>query len=222
MVLVAYVLPKFETFFKSFDAKLPLPTRMLLSASGFVENWWSVLVLDTSSSSRSACFLYLRTERGKLCRDRILLRAPRARRRRALRGRSNGSSASSGSMLRAGVPVPDALAVGDRGARTTSCTSGRSTRRRAEVLRGEGLSRPLAATGLFPGAAAQMLRVGEESGTLDQQLELAADFYQGGARLQAQAAHVVVRACRHRDHGPHRRVRRDRARCPRCTGSSTR
>jgi type IV pilus assembly protein PilC len=46
------------------------------------------------------------------------------------------------------------------------------------MLRGEGLSAPLAATGLFPSAAAQMLRVGEDTGTLDRQLALAADFYQ--------------------------------------------
>jgi type IV pilus assembly protein PilC len=49
---------------------------------------------------------------------------------------------------------------------------------REAMLRGEGLARPLADSELFPGAAAQMLRVGEESGTLDQQLETAATYYE--------------------------------------------
>ena len=44
------------------------------------------------------------------------------------------------------------------------------------MMRGDGLAEPIAATGLFPGAARQMLRVGEETGTLDSQLE-AASFY---------------------------------------------
>ena len=45
------------------------------------------------------------------------------------------------------------------------------------MLQGAGLTQPIAATGLFPSVAAQMFRVGEESGSLDRQLVLAADFY---------------------------------------------
>ena len=44
-------------------------------------------------------------------------------------------------------------------------------------MEGKGLAGPLAETGLFPGAARQMFRVGEETGTLDQQLEVAAEYY---------------------------------------------
>ena len=36
VILATFVLPKFNTFFNSFNAKLPLPTRMLLSISNFV------------------------------------------------------------------------------------------------------------------------------------------------------------------------------------------
>ena len=43
-------------------------------------------------------------------------------------------------------------------------------------MRGEGISRPIADTALFPKPVEKMLRVGEESGTLDQQLEAAADY----------------------------------------------
>jgi type IV pilus assembly protein PilC len=48
---------------------------------------------------------------------------------------------------------------------------------REEMMEGQGLSQPIARTGLFPGAARQMFRVGEETGTLDQQLSLAASYY---------------------------------------------
>ena len=40
----AFVLPKFETFFNSLNAKLPLPTRMLLSVSSFISHWWYVIL----------------------------------------------------------------------------------------------------------------------------------------------------------------------------------
>jgi type IV pilus assembly protein PilC len=44
------------------------------------------------------------------------------------------------------------------------------------MMRGEGLAGPLAATGLFPGAARQMFSVGENTGNLDEQLHAAADY----------------------------------------------
>jgi type IV pilus assembly protein PilC len=46
------------------------------------------------------------------------------------------------------------------------------------MMRGEGLSQPITETGLFPAAARQMFRVGEETGTLDIQLETAADYFE--------------------------------------------
>ncbi len=46
------------------------------------------------------------------------------------------------------------------------------------MMRGEGLARPIAASGIFPAAARQMIRVGESSGSLDQQLQSAAAFYE--------------------------------------------
>jgi type IV pilus assembly protein PilC len=48
---------------------------------------------------------------------------------------------------------------------------------RNEMLEGQGLATPIARTGLFPGALRQMFRVGEETGTLDEQLETAAAYY---------------------------------------------
>ena len=46
------------------------------------------------------------------------------------------------------------------------------------MIRGEGLARPIAATGLFPAAGRQMIRVGESTGSLDEQLQTAATFYE--------------------------------------------
>ena len=45
------------------------------------------------------------------------------------------------------------------------------------MLEGEGLAQPITDTGLFPKAATQMMRVGEDTGTLDTQLENAAQYY---------------------------------------------
>ncbi len=45
------------------------------------------------------------------------------------------------------------------------------------MLEGKGFSQPLIDTELFPGAAKQMFKVGEETGTLDEQLEVASIYF---------------------------------------------
>jgi type IV pilus assembly protein PilC len=79
-------------------------------------------------------------------------------------------------MVRAGVALPDAMAV------TADATNNDVYRRglntiRDEMLKGRGLAEPIAQSGLFASAARQMFRVGEDTGTLDDQLDTAAKYY---------------------------------------------
>jgi type IV pilus assembly protein PilC len=174
VVLTVFVLPKFETFFDSLDAELPLPTRMLLALSDFVQQW-GVLIGGILLALSIATALAVRTHRGRSRLDAVLLRAPGFGDvlRHAILERF---CRVLGSMITAGVPLPDALTV------TADVTNNAVYRRkllvaREAMLRGEGLAGPLAQTGLFPGAARQMFRVGEDTGTLDAQLATAANYY---------------------------------------------
>ncbi len=173
-ILAVFVLPKFRVFFASLHAKLPLPTRMVLSASGFFGTWWwavgiGILVLGL------LVFLILRTEHGRSGRDRILVKLPVVssvvrfsiieRFCRVL-----------GAMVLAGVPLPGAMVVVIDSARNKVYQRGLTTVREA-MLEGEGLASPIARSGLFPSGVTQMVRVGENTGTLDKQLETASSFY---------------------------------------------
>jgi type IV pilus assembly protein PilC len=81
-----------------------------------------------------------------------------------------------GAMVKAGVPLPDAMRT------TTEATNNIVYRERLleaqqEMMEGAGFAKPLQRTELFPGAARQMFKVGEETGTLDKQLEVAAYYF---------------------------------------------
>jgi type IV pilus assembly protein PilC len=80
-------------------------------------------------------------------------------------------------MARAGVPIPEALAVSTDGTNNVVWKE-KLVEAREAMMRGEGLAHPIAETGLFPAAARQMFRVGEETGTLDVQLETAANYFE--------------------------------------------
>jgi type IV pilus assembly protein PilC len=174
IVLGVFVLPRFVVFFNSLHAKLPLATRMLLDSSGFFSKWWYIIFAVLIAIA--AGFISMRrSPGGRRVLDRILLRLPvvgdltqTAILERVCRVLS--------SMLRAGVDLPRSMTI-------TADSANNSVYRdalygiRDEMMEGQGLAGPIARTGLFPGAARQMFRVGEETGSLDQQLEVAAAYY---------------------------------------------
>jgi len=174
-LLVTFVLPKFRVFFASFGKELPLPTRMLLAFSDLFQSYWWVALLAAVGLA-VASTLFLRTEQGAMLRDQTLLRIPVIG--DALRCSIVERFARvMASMLQAGVPLGDAMDV------AASATSNRPAARklliaRDAMLSGDGIAGPLAATGVFPAPARQMLRVGEDTGSLDEQLETVASFYE--------------------------------------------
>jgi type IV pilus assembly protein PilC len=82
------------------------------------------------------------------------------------------------SMVSAGVALPTALRVATHSLRNAVFTRS-LTGVTGAVLQGDGLAAPLAATELFPGTASRMIRVGEDTGTLETQLEVTARYYEG-------------------------------------------
>ena len=174
VILVAFVLPRFTGFFREFDAKLPLPTQLMLDFSDFTQTyWWAIL--GTTLIVGFSIWAALRTDGGKRTRDKIFLRSPLigdivqyAVVERFCRIIS--------AMMKAGVPLPEAMQAAIEGTNNKVFEDG-LVKVRERMLEGEGIAGPITASELFPAAATQMLRVGEETGTLDQQLDATAAYY---------------------------------------------
>ncbi|MDQ1698899.1 MAG: type pilus assembly protein PilC [Frankiaceae bacterium] len=173
-ILTLYVLPKFKTLFHSLNAKLPLATRVLLDVADWVGTYWYVVVAIPVVIAL-ALWYAVSTERGKVVRDRTLLRLPAfggivqfALLERFCRILS--------AMTAAGVALSQALEVAI-GATNNRVYQSRLLAAREGMMRGEGLAGPMAQTEIFPSAARQMMAVGERTGTMDQQLETAASYF---------------------------------------------
>jgi type IV pilus assembly protein PilC len=174
-ILSLVVLPKFVDFFASLDVPLPLTTRLMLSFSAFVTAWWWAIG-GVMVAAVIGYVLGMKTAPVRRLRDRLLLKVP-------VLGITIRYAAVErftrlmGSMLQAGVPLPDALTVATGSLRNLVFERALG-RARLAMLDGGGLAGPVTETGLFPGVANQMIRVGEETGTLDTQLEVAASYYE--------------------------------------------
>lgn len=175
VVLTTFVLPRFRSFFDTLDAELPLPTRMLLATTSFLGRWGLLIGLVVVAGVVVAA-LSRRTYPGRRLQDAALLRLP-------VLGEAVQYAVIErfcrvlASMVKAGVPLPEALIVATDGTnnRVYQAALGAA---RDKMLQGDGLARPIRETSLFPVSAVQMLKVGEDTGSLDQQLENAAAFYE--------------------------------------------
>ena len=186
-VLSVFVLPRFKVFFDSFNATLPLPTRMLVAVTNFMSNWWWALVLGFAVLM-TGFMVAVRTRRGRRAKDKMTLKLP-------VLGEVIRFSIVErfcrllSTMMGAGVPLPEAMAVLGQGVKNVIFQE-RLADVRDAMMRGEGLARPMGASKLFPGAMIQMVRVGESTGTLDDQLEVASDYY--GQELEYKIQHLTA------------------------------
>jgi len=113
--------------------------------------------------------------KGRLLRDRLFLRVPLVK-DVVLFAVTERVCRIIAAMTKAGVPLPDTMNAAIQGANNRVFERG-LTDARERMLEGEGLAVPIQDTRMFPRAASQMMRVGEDTGTLDIQLENAASYY---------------------------------------------
>ncbi len=174
VILLLFVIPTFQTMFESFDQQLPLPTRIVIAMSAFLQGYWWALGIGIAGAS----WLFRRwisTSGGRLIFDRIMLRlpvlGPLARKSAVAR-----FTRTLGTLLSSGVSILDGLEI-------TARTSGNRVihdaimNSRSSIAGGESISEPLKASGVFPPMVTQMINVGEETGDLDGMLSKVADFY---------------------------------------------
>lgn len=171
VVLLVFVLPRFELLFSETEAPLPWSTQIVLGAGRFIADYWWALLLGIAASS--VIFVtWLKSASGRFYFDRWLLRT---RLTLGLPGALDTARLlrTVGSLCKNGLPLPVALRV-SRGTLANHYlldALGSVTR---EVQAGEPFSVALAHAGCFPAVAVQLARVGEETGQLDELLQSAA------------------------------------------------
>ncbi len=173
--LLVFVIPIFAGFYEKAGVPLPTPTRIVINFSGFLRNFWWLILLVAAG----VVFLFrmwYRTDQGRTTVDRFLLRAPIfgvLLRKIAVARFTRTLSA----LISGGVPILDAL-------RITAKTAGNRIvemavmESRERVAAGQTLAEPLRNSKVFPAMVIQMVSVGEQTGALDNMLSKVADYYE--------------------------------------------
>lgn len=173
-VLITFVLPAFAQLFGEFRASMPLPTRVLLTVGTFCRDHL-ILIFLFLTGLIAAVLTYASTRSGRETVQRVVLRLPMLGIivRYAIIERYLRTLAT---QTRAGVPITNMLDTSITAVGNAEYRDGLASVR-DDMLGGDGFATPLERTALFPRIVIQMIRVGEETGSLDANLEQAAEHY---------------------------------------------
>jgi type IV pilus assembly protein PilC len=169
------VIPTFASLFAGLGAQLPMPTRIVIALSDYIVayGWIGIIVMGLMGYALKS---YYATTGGRYTIDAIMLKMPilgNILRKVAVARFCRTLS----TLLASGVPILDGLDI-------TARTAGNAIieeavqKTRTSIERGETISAPLRATGVFPSMVVQMINVGETTGALDAMLSKIADFYE--------------------------------------------
>jgi type IV pilus assembly protein PilC len=173
-VLLNFVLPNFSTFYRDFEAQLPLLTTWLIDLSVFLRKHWILWVLLAVvavlgyARMRQIPRLLLRVEKAKL---RIPLgRTIWVESAVSLFGRTLSL------LLQAGVPLLSGVGLAIQ-AIPNKYLASRASILPSEIQNGQSLSEAMAKAAIFPPLALDMVRIGETSANLGGMLREVSDVF---------------------------------------------
>jgi len=172
--MLTFVIPTFSKMFGSLGSDLPLPTKVVVWLSGFVQRFFLLIIAGVAGLAFGLRAFY-KSKGGQFLIDGLFLRVPvfGTLLRKVAVARFTRTL---GTLVSSGVPILEGL-------RITARTAGNKVVEKAvlttrdSVMAGRTLADPLKASTVFPPMVVQMINVGEQTGALDTMLAKIADFY---------------------------------------------
>jgi type IV pilus assembly protein PilC len=188
-LLVAFVLPSFGRLYSSLGVDLPPIVKVLIDATNILQSY-GVYILLALLTVIVLVLVYIRTPNGRYQRDKLSLRLP-------LIGRVTHMTElaqfcrSMSLLFRAGLPLTEVMSVLIQGTNNRAMTKA-IVDVQQDMVKGEGLSQPMAKNQLFLPMMVRMVRVGEETGNLDTALTAVARNYEADAGDKARSLIALI------------------------------
>ncbi len=174
VVIMKFVIPKFAQLYGSFKVELPLPTRILIRLSGYFSSYWYLMIIAGVALIVGAR-AYISTERGRYQWDRLSINFPIFG-PLLLKSIMSRFSRVLGALYKSGLPILQCLDIVSR-AVENKLIPAEVKAIEAEVRAGKSISEPMSKSKNIEPMVTQMVKVGEETGNLDDMLEKVAEYY---------------------------------------------
>ncbi len=172
--LMTFAVPKVLGTLVQAGKELPVITRIVMASSDILIGWWWAIILVVACMVL-AIKAVLRSSRGRMAADRLILRVPVIG---ELIRKENTSRMAivMGSLLSSGLEFIEAIRITQRTMRNSVFRKAMDDYE-AAITAGSDVAAPLAASGVFRPMVVQMLAVGQESGQLEEMLQQLAETY---------------------------------------------
>jgi type IV pilus assembly protein PilC len=188
-ILVTKVFPTFVSFYSQLGATLPTATRILIGIVGWLQHNGLYLLLGLLVVV-GAIYLYSKTPAGKYRWDKMMLRSPVIGRIIQLSELSR-CCRTMALLIKIGLPLPEVLAVTIHSITNTIVDESLAGVQQ-ELIRGEGLSRPMEKRSIFLPLMTQMVKVGEETGNIENTLATVAESFEVEANDKTNSAVALI------------------------------
>ena len=173
--LLVFIMPKFTALFDGMGAELPGITKFMLSLSDAVVHDW-MYILGFVVLFVAGFKLYKASPKGSLQLDKIKLKLPVVKKTmvRILAARFARTLAT---LTSSGISLTQSLRIGSKVV-SNKVAENKLLDIEEQIKRGKTMHAAISNETLFPKLLTHMVKIGEESGTLDQMLEKAADYFE--------------------------------------------
>ncbi len=182
-VLFIFVIPKMQAIFESAELKLPWYTELIIGISGFLVNYWMVVlggILGTVFLFRN----WKNSEAGSKQYDALLLKAPIVGKLARIIAVSRFTRTLA-TLLKGGVPMLQAMDI-VKNVVGNSVLASAIEDARNNISEGESVAGPLKRSNQFPPIVIHMVAIGEKTGELENMLTQVSDSYDFQVKTQIQ------------------------------------
>jgi len=188
-VLLTFVMPTFSNLYLSLDIDLPKITSIMINVSNlFSQN--ILAIIEIISSVALLGFLYFRTRRGRYQWDKLMLKIPYLGKIKHLLELSRCCRSLS-VLFSSGLPLTEAVPMISQSCSNRVIAESFSELNK-RMVKGEGLAIPMAGDKVFLPLMVQMVKVGEETGNLDNTLLTVSRTYSADAEYRLKTAISLV------------------------------
>lgn len=176
IIMMMFVLPEFKKVYDGMNAEMPVLTQFMMGISDFMVAYGWIVIVIMIGSVVAFVQWYKRSFDLQKRIDALLLKMPIFG-NIVEKGTIARWARTTATLFTAGVPLVEALeSVGGASGNIIYEEATRSIRN--QVNQGTSLTTAMGSTDLFPNMVLQMASIGEESGSLDDMLNKAAEFYE--------------------------------------------
>ena len=175
VILMIFVVPQFREIFEQLEAKLPLPTIILLSIESALSNYGLYILAGLIATIYAIRYLYKSSDDFKYKFDKFLLKVYLINKIIFYSTMSRFNLIFT-ELVRAGIPIADALETATLTVENQDIHDKLATIKIA-VSRGVSLTEAFRDTQLYESMLIQMLSAGEKGGAIDAMLEKITDYY---------------------------------------------